>query len=343
MTDIYYLGPEGTFTHQAAIAAAEGLASHGEHDARLHACADVPQILRHVAAGEGLGVIAWENNVEGYVVPNLDMMIDATDVAAFMRVGVDVTFDAFVTPATVQNAQDREHILASCSVVTAHPHGLAQCRAFADRYGLRAVPASSNAAACRDLREGEVGLGPSICGELYGLERVATERAGSRTHPRILLRRHRPPARFGSMPRLRGPLWTARCARVVECRCLPRPARGRGGARPVHLRRTLWIGTRRHARRGLHRRPHRIPRHRAPRPRATAARRRTGARCVRIRIDPHVHSARHRPRRARRSARRGARRGTQHDEFHLPTDQRARWHLQFHRDPRCGAMGTAFP
>lgn len=184
MTDIYYLGPEGTFTHQAAIAAAEGLASHGEHDARLHACADVPQILRHVAAGEGLGVIAWENNVEGYVVPNLDMMIDATDVAAFMRVGVDVTFDAFVTPATVQNAQDREHILASCSVVTAHPHGLAQCRAFAERHGLRAVPASSNAAACRDLCEGEVGLGPSICGELYGLERVAThveDFAGART------------------------------------------------------------------------------------------------------------------------------------------------------------------
>lgn len=177
MTDVYYvyyLGPEGTFTHQAAIATAEGLASHGEHDARLHACADVPQILRHVAAGEGLGVIAWENNVEGYVVPNLDMMIDAIDVAAFMRVGVDVTFDAFVTAATAQHAQNRDHILESCSVVTAHPHGLAQCRAFADRYGLRAVPASSNAAACRDLREGEVGLGPSICGELYGLDRVAT-------------------------------------------------------------------------------------------------------------------------------------------------------------------------
>lgn len=61
---------------------------------------------------------------------------------------------------------------------------MAQCRAFADRYGLRAVPASSNAAACRDLREGEVGLGPSICGELYGLDRVAThveDFAGART------------------------------------------------------------------------------------------------------------------------------------------------------------------
>lgn len=194
MTDIYYLGPEGTFTHQAAIAAAEGLAGHGEHDARLHACADVPQILRHVAAGEGLGVIAWENNVEGYVVPNLDMMIDATDVAAFMRVGADVTFDAFVTPATVQNAQDREHILASCSVVTAHPHGLAQCRAFAERHGLRAVPASSNAAACRDLCEGEVGLGPSICGELYGLERVAThveDFTGARTEFLVIAPRAR--------------------------------------------------------------------------------------------------------------------------------------------------------
>ncbi len=178
------VGVDVTFDAFVTAATAQHAQDRDHIDARLHACADVPQILRHVAAGEGLGVIAWENNVEGYVVPNLDMMIDATDVAAFMRVGVDVTFDAFVTAATAQHAQDRDHILESCSVVTAHPHGLAQCRAFADRYGLRAVPASSNAAACRDLREGEVGLGPSICGELYGLDRVAThveDFAGART------------------------------------------------------------------------------------------------------------------------------------------------------------------
>ena len=36
-----------------------------------------------------------------------------------------------------------------------------------------AVPAASNAAACRDLQPGRMALGPSICGPLYGLTTVA--------------------------------------------------------------------------------------------------------------------------------------------------------------------------
>ena len=34
-------------------------------------------------------------------------------------------------------------------------------------------PASSNAAACRDLKPGRVALGPSLCGELYDLDTLA--------------------------------------------------------------------------------------------------------------------------------------------------------------------------
>ena len=101
---LYYLGPEGTFTHQAAIEASRLLAAGAAADVTLEPCADAASIVRAVGEGSGWGVVAWENNVEGYVVPNLDMLIDARDVAGFARVGVDVTFCAFVTPTTYERA-----------------------------------------------------------------------------------------------------------------------------------------------------------------------------------------------------------------------------------------------
>lgn len=88
---LFYLGPQGTFTHQAAVNASQELAHLEPEGFELVALDDVPQILEAVQQGEGWGVVAWENNVEGFVVPNLDALIDAKDLAGFARVGVDVT------------------------------------------------------------------------------------------------------------------------------------------------------------------------------------------------------------------------------------------------------------
>lgn len=147
---------------------------------------------------------AWENNVEGFVVPNLDLMMDAADAAGFLRVGVNVRFDAFVTERTYRHACEQyaseiavddaqipardnanaygaastpptidELAMRDCTAVCAHSHGLAQCRRFAREHGLKPVPAASNAAACRDLQDFQIALGPSICADIYGLHRVA--------------------------------------------------------------------------------------------------------------------------------------------------------------------------
>ena len=115
--------------------------------------------------GEGWGVVAWENNVEGYVVPNLDALIDAKDLVGFARVGVDVTFDAYVRAGS--NPED-------ATVATAHAHGLAQCKRFIAEHHLEPTPAPSNAAACRDIKANEIAFGPSICGELYNVTRIGT-------------------------------------------------------------------------------------------------------------------------------------------------------------------------
>ena len=162
---LFYLGPQGTFTHQAAVSAAGLLRPVVPEGFDLIACDDVPQIMQAAQNGEGWGVIAWENNVEGYVVPNLDALIDAQDLVGFARVGVNVEFDAYTLPDTG---------LEDAYVATAHSHGLAQCRKFIAEHHLDAVTASSNAAACRDLRPGEVAFGPSICGDLYDIKRVGS-------------------------------------------------------------------------------------------------------------------------------------------------------------------------
>ncbi|WP_169171066.1 prephenate dehydratase [Bifidobacterium oedipodis] len=163
---LFYLGPEGTFTHQAAMMAAEEFHLLGDFD--LAAMPDIPSIFEAVQSHKGWGVIAWENNVEGYVVPNLDALIDAPDVAGFARVSVDIAFNAFVTHDTQTSGTG----LGGAQVL-AHSHGLAQCKQFIAAHGLRSKPSSSNAAACRDLQDGQVALGPGICGELYHLSTIA--------------------------------------------------------------------------------------------------------------------------------------------------------------------------
>lgn len=173
-TRLYYLGPQGTFTHQAAIAAASELRRHmPEESFDLVACANIGDVFAGAQRGE-FGVVAWENNVEGVVVPNLDALLDSADMAGVARVDVHVTFDAFVTTDTAHRyGESAERILRHCSSVTAHPHGLAQCRTFTKRYGLEPVQATSNAAGCQNLASESVALAPSLCGDLYGLHTVA--------------------------------------------------------------------------------------------------------------------------------------------------------------------------
>ena len=62
---LFYLGPQGTFTHQAAVDASESLAHAEPRGFELVPMDDVPQILAAAQRGDGWGVVAWENNVEG--------------------------------------------------------------------------------------------------------------------------------------------------------------------------------------------------------------------------------------------------------------------------------------
>ncbi|WP_454044501.1 prephenate dehydratase [Cellulosimicrobium sp. Marseille-Q8652] len=182
MTGVGYLGPQGSFTHQAAA----GWAVDHADGAPLVARGSVADVFAAVAdATDARGVVAIENTVEGYVVPSLDAIVGSATVVAVDEVVLDISFDAFVRP-------DHGELVE----VSAHPHGLAQCQRFVAREGWRPVPAASNAAACRDATAHQVALGPSICGELYGLATYARgveDFAGARTRFLVLAPRSAAP------------------------------------------------------------------------------------------------------------------------------------------------------
>ena len=151
---VAYLGPSGTFTHQAVLALRPG--------ADAVPVGSQAEALAAVEAGTAEhAVLPIDNSVNGVVVPTLDGLLERPALSIVDSAVVAISFDAFTRDAGVEPR-----------VAVSHPHALAQCRAWIEARGLATREAPSTAAACRDLAPGEVGLGPAICGDLYGLGRL---------------------------------------------------------------------------------------------------------------------------------------------------------------------------
>ena len=150
-----FLGPTGTFTHQAVLAL--------RPDAVAVAVETQADALAAVTAGESTyAVLPIDNSVNGVVVPTLDGLLQHPDLAVVDSVVLPISFHAFTADPDVE-----------ATVVVSHPHALAQCRAWIEARGLQTRESSSTAAACRDLVPGEIGIGPAVCGSLYPIEVVA--------------------------------------------------------------------------------------------------------------------------------------------------------------------------
>lgn len=178
-----YLGPQGSFTHQAVLKVQQRQLWNTLQITPT-ACEHISDIVYEIEEHNNWGVIAWENNIEGVVIPNLDLLIDAKNMVGIARVGVDISFAAFMC---------KSDSIDNCSTIVAHPHALAQCRKFTQAHGLKEKTASSNAAACRDLLPGEVALGPRICADLYNRQIVSEgveDFPGARTEFLLLVPRN---------------------------------------------------------------------------------------------------------------------------------------------------------
>ena len=177
MGTLAYLGPEGTFTHQAAL----DLAREGD---ALAPAATAVDVVRAVASGEAEGgVVAFENSLEGSVSANLDEILRSPGALLAGERVLPVSF------ALLRRRDDDAPLRA----VASHPFALAQCAGFVR--GFEAIETTSTAAACRDLDTGVGALAPVTAAAVYGLrvEREALEDEAAPSTRFVVLRSSCPP------------------------------------------------------------------------------------------------------------------------------------------------------
>lgn len=155
---VAYLGPEGTFTQQAAL----------KHFGRSAIClpmASIDDVFREVEAGAvEYGVVPVENSSEGVVNHTLDTFFESN-----LKISGEVALRIH-QHLLVSDITDTRNI----SRIYSHSQSLAQCRKWLDSNFPKAerVPVSSNAEAARRVR-GEwnaAAIAGEMAAELYGLK-----------------------------------------------------------------------------------------------------------------------------------------------------------------------------
>ncbi|MFQ5894719.1 MAG: prephenate dehydratase [Nitrospinota bacterium] len=157
---VSFLGPEASFTHQAAL-------RHFGHGAQLLPAGGIPEVFRAVEGGSAsFGVVPVENSLEGAVSLTLDALVDS-----------ELTICGEVSVEIAIHLLSREEDPARVRAVYSHPHAIAQCRPWLSRH-LPGVPireeASTSAAARRAAEEaGAAALASGMAADLYGLRTLA--------------------------------------------------------------------------------------------------------------------------------------------------------------------------
>ena len=162
---VVYLGPEGTFTQDAA----NMLFPDGSSD--LQPLPAIPDVLEQVHSGNShYGIVPIENSVYGEVTTTMDLLVfEYSDLFVCGEVVIPVSFCAFRRPGDVSPVR----------TVVSHPHAIAQCRRFIAGLGASTMNANSTAQACKQVAEstdpGLLALASGTAGPLYGLRSTATE------------------------------------------------------------------------------------------------------------------------------------------------------------------------
>ena len=170
MSEVAYLGPEGTFTETAArllVGAVGGADVPG-----LRPCNDIAEVLRLVEAGEvARGVVPIENTLEGSVTATLDALAFDTDLLISAEIELPVVLVA---------AAARELPLTEVTEERSHPVALASTRRWRSTNVPTALanPVASTARAAQqvaELDDGTVAIANPLAVERYGLLPLAKD------------------------------------------------------------------------------------------------------------------------------------------------------------------------
>ena len=133
-----YLGPEGTYSEQAAL-------KHGT-PALLVPFGSIPAAVRAVEEGAAdEAVVPIENSLEGVVTQTADLLIHHTRLRIAKEIVLAIHHCLLLQPGVARG---------EVRVVYSHPQALAQCRGFLARHLPRAEPVASlsTAGAVRDMQ-----------------------------------------------------------------------------------------------------------------------------------------------------------------------------------------------
>lgn len=154
---IAYLGPEGTFTHQA-MKHQFGLSAHGV------AAPTIATVFDEVEKGRAeFGVVPVENSSEGVVNHTLDSFLES-ELKISAEIILDVDQCLLARPGMA---------LSGIRRIYSHAQGFGQCRAWLEAHlpGAARVEAASTAEASRLAREDAEGaaLGSALAADLFDL------------------------------------------------------------------------------------------------------------------------------------------------------------------------------
>ncbi len=154
---VAYLGPEGTYTQEAAL-------KHFGHSAVTVSMSAIDAVFREVASGAAnYGVVPVENSTEGVVTHTLDNFIES-NVKICGEVVLRIHHHMLISDVTK---------IENISRVYSHAQSLAQCRKWLDEHypNVERIAVGSNAEAAKRIK-GEwnaAAIAGEIAANLYGL------------------------------------------------------------------------------------------------------------------------------------------------------------------------------
>ncbi len=161
-----YLGPEGTFSHQASE-------KYFKKSATLLSCDSIPQVFESVCQGTAqFGVVPIENSSEGSIHLTLDAMLKEKQESEKSKKNALTVFGEVALPIVHNLIGVSGMRWDAVDEIYGHPQAFAQCREWLKsraRHVLTRSEAGSNAAAVLKIsnQKNKAAIGPALMTELY--------------------------------------------------------------------------------------------------------------------------------------------------------------------------------
>ncbi|MCD6408486.1 prephenate dehydratase, partial [bacterium] len=157
---ISYLGPEGTFTHQAA------LKKFGEKGIYIP-CRTIDDVFREVEKGRvDYGVVPIENSMEGVITHTLDMFLESE-----LKITSEILLEIH------HYLLSKEKSLKDIKKIYSHPQALAQCRKWIAENlpNVEIIETESTAGAVKKVKTKRktAAIGSEVAAKIYNLSIIA--------------------------------------------------------------------------------------------------------------------------------------------------------------------------